>query len=109
MGASAAFAACDLAIGLTDDRFRLPARADLLALDLTAVAMIIDATARHEATSRDSIGYSLVANMLGLLWSWGGMPDIEAATHVAYLTAFAAIADGWWRIRGGKRKAAQLP
>jgi hypothetical protein len=68
--------------------------------------MIMEAATWHEATSRDSIGYSLVANVLGLLWGFG---SIEAATSVASLTALAAIADGWWRFHGGERKAAMLP
>ncbi|HZR40735.1 MAG TPA: haloacid dehalogenase, partial [Ktedonobacteraceae bacterium] len=105
MGASAAFDACDLAIGLTDDRFRLPARADLLAPDLSRVAMIIDATTRREATVRDSIGFSLVANVIGLVWGFAGMPGIDAALRVVYLTGFATLVDGWWRLRGGERKA----
>jgi len=105
MGASAAFAACDLAIGLTDDRFRLTARADLLAPDLIAVAMIIDATTRREATVRDSIGFSLLANAIGVVLGFSGMLGIEAALRIVYLTGFAALAVGWWRLRGGKRKA----
>jgi calcium-translocating P-type ATPase len=109
IGASAAFAACDLAIGLTDDRFRLQARADLLAPDLIAVAMLVEATARREATVRDSIGFSLVANILGLFWGLRGMPGIEAATRVVYITAFVAIADGWLRLRGGERKITTFP
>jgi cation-transporting ATPase I len=109
VGASAAFAACDLAIGLTDDRYRLPARADLLAPDLVALATVIEATAYREAAVRDSIGFSLVANVLGLFWGWRAMPEMRAAMRIGYLTALAALADGWWRLRGGERKATTLP
>ncbi|WP_165423864.1 cation-translocating P-type ATPase [Ktedonosporobacter rubrisoli] len=109
IGSSAAFSACDLAIGLTDDRFRIPARADLLAPDLPAITAIIEATARREATVRDSVGLSLVANILGLAWGIRGLPGIEAATRAVYITSLTAIADGWWRLRGGERKAATLP
>ncbi|HZR44645.1 MAG TPA: HAD-IC family P-type ATPase, partial [Ktedonobacteraceae bacterium] len=108
IGASAAFSACDLAIGLTDDRYRLPARADLLAPDLNAVAAIIEATALREASVRDSVVFSLVANVLGILWGLRGLPGIEAATRVVYITALAAIADGWLRLRGGERKEATI-
>src|SRR5262249_52408807 len=63
-GAAAAFDACDLAIGLSDERSHLPARADLLAPDLAAVAAIIEAGARQKATVRDSVGLSLLANVV---------------------------------------------
>ena len=109
IGASAAFAACDLAIGLTDDRYRLPARADLLAPDLVALAMSIEAMAYREVAIRDSIGFSLVANAFGLFLGLRAMPEMRAASRIVYLTALAALADGWWRLRGGKRKATALP
>jgi cation-transporting ATPase I len=105
MGASAAFDACDLAIGLSEDRFHLPAPADLLAPDLTAVAIIVDATTRREATVRDAIGFSLLTNLIGILWGFGGMLGIEAALSIVSITGLAAIIDGWWRLRGGKRQA----
>ena len=105
IGAAAAFAACDLAIGLIEDRFHLQARADLLAPDLTAVAMIIDATTRREATVRDSVGFSLLANVLGVVWGFTGMAGIEAALSIVYLSGFAALVDGWWRLHGGRSDA----
>ena len=40
--AAEAFEACDLAIGLTDDRSRLPVRADLLAPDIPAIVAILE-------------------------------------------------------------------
>jgi len=36
-------------------------------------------------------------------WGWRGMPGIEVAVHVVYLTALGALADAWFRLQGGKR------
>jgi cation-transporting ATPase I len=102
-GAAAAFAACDMAIGLTDDRSRLPARADLLAPDLIAVSAYIDAGVRRETTVRDSIGLSVIANITGALWGLRGAPGIELAGRVVHITSLSALADGWLRLRGGER------
>ena len=101
--AAAAFAACDLAIGLTDDRSRFPARADLLAPDLAAVSAIIEAGARREATARDSIGLSIVSNLAGIFWGLRGLPGVGIASRVVNITALGALADGWLRLRGGAR------
>ncbi len=103
-GAQAAFAACDLAIGLTDGRSRLPARADLLAPDLQAVAAIIEAGARREAAARDAVGLSVLSNVIGAVWGLLGIPGIEAASRAVYTTSHTALADGWARLRGGKRQ-----
>ncbi|GAC1345795.1 MAG: hypothetical protein NVSMB27_08380 [Ktedonobacteraceae bacterium] len=107
-GAAAGFAACDLAIGVTDDRCRLSARADLLAPDLTAVAAIIEAAARREASTRDAVGLSVVSNIIGAIWGFRGMPGIENASRAVYITALTALADGWLRLRGGKRPGSAL-
>jgi cation-transporting P-type ATPase I len=107
-GAAAGFAACDLGIGLTDDRSHLPARADLLAPDLTAVAAVIEAASQREATVRDSVGLSLVSNVVGAVMGFRGIPGLEQASRVVYITALAALADGWLRLRGGKRAGSTL-
>jgi magnesium-transporting ATPase (P-type) len=107
-GAAAAFDACDLAIGLTDERSHLPARADLLAPDLTAVTAIIEAGARQKATVRDSIVLSLLANVFGIVWSLRSMPGIALASRGGYIAALAAIAAGWLRLRGGQRPASTI-
>jgi cation-transporting P-type ATPase I len=102
-GAAAAFAACDLAIGLAGPRYRLSARADVLAPDLAAVAAIVEAGARRESTVRDSVGLSVLANFFGLLWGVRGRPGLEQASRAVYITALGALADGWLRLRGGER------
>ena len=105
--AAEAFAACDLAIGVSSGRSgRFPARADLLAPDLGAVTAIIEAGIRREATVRDSIGLSLVSNIAGAVWGVRGGPAIETASRVVYVAALAALADGWARMRGGERPQA---
>jgi magnesium-transporting ATPase (P-type) len=102
-GAAAAFEACDLAIGLTNGGGYLSARADLLAPDLTTIAAVIEAGARREATVRDSVGLSLIANIIGALWGLRGIPGVALASRVVYIAALAVIADGWLRLRGGQR------
>jgi cation-transporting P-type ATPase I len=102
-GAAAGFAVCDLAIGLTDDRYDLPARADMLAPDLDAVAAIIDAAARREATVRDAVGLSALSNIVGAIWGFRGAPLIELAPRAVQITALTALADAWTRFRGGER------
>ena len=69
-GAGAGFAACDLAIGLTDDRSRFTARADLLAPDLAAVAAIIEAGAKREPAVRDAVVLSIASNIIGMIWGF---------------------------------------
>jgi len=102
--AAESFAACDLGIGLSSGRSgRFPARADLLAPDLGAVTMILDAGVRREAAMLDSLGLSLVSNVAGAVWGIRGGAAVETASRVVYLAALAALADGWARMRGGDR------
>ncbi len=102
-GAAAAFAACDLAIGVTDDRSRLPARADLLAPDLAAVTAILDAGARRDAAVRDSVILSILSNVAGAAWSLRQRPGIATASRVVYVAALGALIDSWLRLRGGRQ------
>ncbi|HET8629043.1 MAG TPA: hypothetical protein VFL91_16600, partial [Thermomicrobiales bacterium] len=100
----AAFAACDLAIGLSSGRSgRFPARADLLAPDLGAVAAVVETGARREAAVRDGVLLSLAANVAGAVWGFRGAPGVEAASRFVYVTALGALADNWLRLRGGER------
>ena len=107
-GASAGFQACDLAIGLSDGQSRLPARADLLAPDLQGVAAIIEAGARRDAAVRDSTGLSVLSNILGAVVGFRGIPGIETASRGLYIAALGAIADAWFRLRGGKRPGSSI-
>jgi cation-transporting ATPase I len=106
--AEAGFAVCDLAIGLCDERSRFPARADLLAPDLHAVTAILEAGARREIVERDSVGLSILSNIVGAVWGFRGAPGIQAASRGVYLTSLAALADAWARFRGGKRPGATM-
>ncbi len=106
--AAEAFAACDLAIGLTDGRSHFPARVDLLAPDLGAITAIIEAGARHDLTVRDSVGLSLVANSVGVFWGLRGEGGLEAASTTVYGAALGALAIGWQRLRGGERPRSAL-
>ena len=102
-GGAAAFAACDLAIGVTDGRGQLPARADLLAPDLAAVAAIVEAGARREAAARDAVALSVAANAVGAIWGLRGGPDVARAAYPVHVAALGALAAGWARLRGGVR------
>ena len=107
--AGRAFAACDLAIALTSGRSgHFPARADLLAPDLTALAAVIESGARRRAAIRDAIAMSLLANGIGVIWGLRGSPEIVRATNATYITALGAIADAWLRERGGRRSPSAL-
>jgi cation-transporting P-type ATPase I len=98
--AAEGFGACDLAIGLVSGwSSHFPARADLLASDLGALAAIVEAGARREAAVRDSILLYMVANILGAVWGFRGAPRVERASHAVYVTSLAAMADGWARLR----------
>ena len=102
--AAAAFAACDLAIGLSSGHSsRFAARADLLAPDLAAVAAIVEAGARRDAAARDAVILSAAANLAGAAWGWRGGAGIERASTAVNAAALAALADGWERLRGGAR------
>jgi len=101
--AAAAFAACDLAIGLTDGRSHLPARADLLAPDLDRVAAVVEAGARRERAVRDSVALSAAADAVGAVWGLRGRPGVERAALPTSVSALAALAAGWARLRGGER------
>ncbi|HEY7330324.1 MAG TPA: HAD-IC family P-type ATPase [Gemmataceae bacterium] len=102
--AAPGFADCDLGIGLAPSPAgQFPARADLLALDLDAVAAVIEAGARRERAVRDGVWFSAVANIFGAVWGVRGRPGIERASHAVYVSALVALADGWLRMRGGQR------
>jgi cation transport ATPase len=101
-GAAAGFDACDLAIGLIEEHNHLPARADLLAPDLSAVAALIEAGARRDAAVRDAVGLSTLSNIIGVVWGWRGLPGIEVAVRAVYLTALVSLADAWVRLQGGR-------
>jgi cation-transporting ATPase I len=101
--AAEAFEACDLAIGLTDDRSRLPARADLLAPDILGIVAILEAAARRNATVRDAVGFSVISNIIGIIWGLRGMPGIERASRAVTIASLSAMVDGWLRLQGGKR------
>jgi len=103
------FAAADLAIGVSSGRSsRFPARADLLAPDLTAVAAVVEAGARRDATARDAVGFSALATAVGAVWGFRGAPGIEGASRAVYITALGALADGWLRQRGGERSQSTI-
>ncbi|HEY4389323.1 MAG TPA: HAD-IC family P-type ATPase [Ktedonobacteraceae bacterium] len=101
--AAAGFDACDLAIGITDDHSRLPARADVLSPDLITVAAIVEACAARDATVRDSVVLSIISNLVGVAWGLRGTPGMAVAARVVNVASLLALADGWLRLRGGER------
>jgi calcium-translocating P-type ATPase len=107
--AAAGFADCDLGIGLAPSPAgQFPARADLLALDLDAVAAVLEAGARRQRAVRDGVLFSAAANVFGAVWGLRGRPGVERASHAVYVSAIAALAGGWLRLRGGQRPESSL-
>jgi calcium-translocating P-type ATPase len=107
--AGPAFADCDLAIGLAPGRAgAFPARADLLAPDLRAVAAVLEAGARRERTVRDAVAFSAAANVFGAVWGLRGRPGVERASTGVFVGALAALGDGWLRLRGGQRPGSSM-
>lgn len=99
-----AFAQSDLAIALTSGRSgRFAARADLLATELSSVAAVIEAGVTRDAAVRDSVLASIASNVAGVVWGLGGNPRFERASQATYVSALAAIAAGYLRLRGGLR------
>ncbi len=74
---AAAFAACDLSVGLSDDRYAFPASTDLLAPDLRVIAAIVETGAQRDAAVRDSLALSLLANGVGAVWGCAGTPACD--------------------------------
>lgn len=102
--AGEAFDACDLAIGLSSGLSgRFPARADVLAPDLSVVAALLDATERRRVAERDAIGLSAAANLAGAAWGLRGQVDVLRGSYPTYIGALAALGSGWLRERGGRR------
>ncbi len=101
--AGEAFEACDLAVGLTACRSRFRARADVLSPDVGGLTAIIEAGARRDEASRDSLGFSLLANAVGLVWGLQGGTGIVRASRAVYVAALASLGSAWLRERGGQR------
>ncbi len=98
------FAECDLAIALSSGRSgSFPARADLLATDLSSVAAIVEAGVLRDRAVRDSVLASIGSNIVGAFWGLGGNPRFERGSHATYVAALAAIAAGYARLQGGAR------
>jgi cation-transporting ATPase I len=107
--AAPGFADCDLGIGLAPSPAgQFPARADLLAPDLDAVAAVLEAGARRQRAVRDAVWLSAAANVFGAVWGIRGRPGVERASYAVYISALAALADGWLRLRGGKRSQSSV-
>jgi calcium-translocating P-type ATPase len=107
--AAPAFADCDLAIGLAPSSTSpFPARADLLAPDLDAVVAVLEAGSRRDRAVRDAVVFSAGANLFGAVWGFRSRPGVERASHAVYVSALVALADGWLRLRGGKRPGSSL-
>jgi calcium-translocating P-type ATPase len=106
--AGAALAACDLAIGLLDERSRLPARVDLVVPDLEAVTAIVEAGAHRNSAVHDSVVLSILANVLGIGGDIVAKFGVVRALGVDNLMALGALAAGWVRLGGGERPRSVL-
>jgi cation-transporting ATPase I len=98
------FDMCDLAIGLTSGRSgHFPARADVLAPGLSAVAAVVEAGVRRDAAIRDAVWLSLAANAGGTAWGLAGTPRFNIGSRATYIGSLAAVAAATLRLRGGHR------
>jgi calcium-translocating P-type ATPase len=103
--AAEAFAACDLAVGLAHGYGGyFPARTDLLAPDLRAVADLLEAAARRRWAVQDGVVLSIASNVVGAgLSLFGGEIGAQRASWGVYLTALTAMGAALYRSRGGLR------
>jgi calcium-translocating P-type ATPase len=108
--AAEAYAASDLAIGLAHGYGGyFPARTDLLAPDLRAVADLLKAAARRQLAVRDGVVLSIASNGVGAALSvFGGEIGAQRASWGVYLTALAATGAAVYRSRGGLRPESLL-
>ncbi len=106
--AAPAFAAADLAIGRSSGHNVFPARADLLAPDLSAVAAIIEAGGRRGKAVRDAVGLSVIANGFGAVWGLRGEVGVGRASLAVYAASLLALADATVRLQGGGRQGAAI-
>lgn len=101
--AGSAFAACDLAIGLMDDRSRLPARVDLMAPDLEAVAAIVEAGARRNAVVQDAVVLSALSNVVGIGGDISAHFGVVRGLQVDNISVIGVLGASWARLQGGER------
>jgi magnesium-transporting ATPase (P-type) len=108
--AAEAFAASDLAIGLAHGYGGyFPARTDLLAPDLRAVAAVLEAAACRKQAIQDGVVLSIASNAVGAgLSVFGGQVGAERASWGVYFTALAAMSVALYRCRGGRRPESLL-
>jgi calcium-translocating P-type ATPase len=107
--AAAAFACCDLAIGLSHGHSGLfPTLADMLVPDLTAVTAVLEAGARERVAARDSVVLGALSNLTGLALTLRGPVGPANASLAVYLFGLSAMAASWYRLRGGDRPRSAL-
>ncbi|HXG72073.1 MAG TPA: HAD-IC family P-type ATPase [Gemmatimonadaceae bacterium] len=100
---AAAFGAADLAIALTNGRWRVTAHADLLVPDLAAVTSVLETAALRTVAARDAVILSAIASVIGAVWGLRGRPALAQAALPATAAALGALGAGWVRLRGGAR------
>jgi len=106
VSSGAAFDRCDLAIGLSSGVSEsFPARADLLAPGLEAVATVIEAAGRRDAAVRDSAALSAAANLGGAAWGALQGPPFRLGNVPGQAAGLVAVADGAFRLWDGKEGA----
>ncbi|HZB83093.1 MAG TPA: cation-transporting P-type ATPase, partial [Rubrobacteraceae bacterium] len=76
--------------------------------DLEAAAAIVESGARREAAVRDSVLFSMLADVFGAAWGIRRTPGVERAGLVGSVASLCAMAAGWLRLRGGKRLGSVL-
>ena len=101
-GAAEAFDACDLAIGLSSGRSGpFPARADVLAPGLDAVAELVHTAVRRDRAVRTSVGFSVATNVAAVAWGLRAGPAFGRSSRPVTMGSLAAVSAGWVWLAGG--------
>lgn len=102
--AGRAFAAAHYSALLTSSRHPVDIPVDVLIPDLGALASLLETGQRRDAAVRDSVVFSLAANVLALGVGLGATPSPILVGLVIGGGAFLALLAGWARLWGGERQ-----
>lgn len=108
-GAAPAFESCDLAIALSSvGSGHFPARVDMLAPDLRALAAIVEASWLRQSSVRDVVGLNVIANVFGAVEGLRSPGNLRRSQLPVYVATLAALTDPILRMRGGERPRSAL-
>ena len=107
--AAAAFAASDLAIGLSRGHSALSRPSRFAGARLTAIADLLKTGHRQRRAMRDTVVAGVLATCTGLALSFRGPLGLGNALPAPYLAGLGALTAAWLRLRGGDCPRSALP